>query len=221
MGRFALNGLTRSLLACISIACTASSVSADIVNTLVVDTNAPKNGGGIVLYQNYDDGQSFTVPSDGHNILTSFSYWVFGSGGSPTYHTAIYPFDPSTRTVTGLALFTSGATVCPFQLPPTPQTFNTALSLTPGGHCLATVHIDNTVNNNGVAFSIAFPLQDSYPNGAFLVSFGAEPYPAVTWDDAVPSSPGGDVAFAASFATPEPAGCLLLFPTLLLLRRSR
>lgn len=166
-----------------------------------------------------DMAQSFVVPAT-DNSLSSFSSYFFSSGPAVTYSTAIYPFNSTTRKVTGAAIYTGGMQTAPVvsSFPPIPETtfnFSPALSLASGGDYLLVLDQENYTNAGNIQMSTS----DNYANGNLFFSAGLAPYTGQAWNfDAFDNS--ASMGFTAIFV-PEPGIglCTLAFMPLLIARR--
>ncbi len=99
-----------------------------------------------------DVGETFLVPTNGDNVLASFSFTKAGAGTStPFYEAYLFPFNNATGKVIGAALFGSGRLVL------APATFQnypflplTPLTLSAGGTYLALIS-QQGLNNSASA----------------------------------------------------------------------
>ena len=153
-------------------------------------------------------GQTVTVPIDGNNVLTSFTFDVFGGSPSIPFDAYVQPWNGTDPT--GSPLFTqSGATKT--AAGEAPYTFSPDLTLTPGATYLlyfSTLGISQPTSN-GVAFGAT--TTSTYSAGSFLFAATDQNNPAggtisdlksATWMNGLTCCSVGDLAFNAVFTAP-------------------
>ena len=155
-------------------------------------------------------GQTITVPTDGNNILNSFTFYFEPGSGGPSINFRAYVQSWNGTQITGSPLFTSGLLATNTTAGFSAYTVNPNLALTPGNVYVlyfSTIGVTNA-NTNQYAFGFT---PDTYAGGAFVYSNQDMGNPATgslsdlnanTWNHAIPD----DLAFTATFSssTPEP-----------------
>lgn len=169
-------------------------------------------------------GETFTVPIDGDNVLTDFTYYAVGGGAATTFNIAIYAFEENNLAVNGAPLFVSAPLTAPFtyNFPPFPaESLDVSnIPLAPGASYIAIIEQGGYGNTGNVQMSES-GYADGYAGGEIESYTGPSNTPPFT----ATFEPGGlipqaDLAFSATFI-PEPTAALLACGCLPLLLRRR
>ena len=165
--------------------------------------------GGFISTPTY--GETVTVPTDGNNILSSFTFYISEDVFAATFRAYVQAWNGST--VTGTPLYTSPSSFTSTGLTPAydAYTFSPNATLTPGGVYLLYFSTIGVINPLPIVSAWGATSADTYSGGSFWYS---EQDVATSDVGVIGDLNTGswaqigvtDLAFSATFtSTPEPA----------------